>query len=148
MKFFGVTYIGSIMLSLVAVVFGMLEVAVPLVALGMLGALAQMFFTYEDLRTLKSESENEYQLKRTARLYDENFSKVKLFRFISIVLGGVVLPLLAIVLVSSSSFASASIVLALSLVIVFASEISDRFLFYSTVVPLGMAGGFFVAKQR
>ena len=36
----------------------------------------------------------------------------------------------------------------ISLCLVFASEISDRFLFYATVVPLGMAGGFFVGKQR
>jgi DMSO reductase iron-sulfur subunit len=148
MKFFGVAYIGAFMLGLVAVIFGMLEVAVPLVALGMLGALAQMFFTYEDFRTLSSESENEYQLKRTARLYNENFEKVKQFRALSIILGGVFLPLLAIVLVSSGLFDGASVVLVLSLALVFASEISDRFLFYSTVVPLGMAGGFFVGKQR
>jgi len=34
------------------------------------------------------------------------------------------------------------------LIVSFISEISDRFLFYTTVVPLGMAGGFFVGKQR
>jgi len=148
MKFFGVAYIGIGLMALVAVVLGILEVAIPLVALGMLGALAQMFFTYEDLRTLSSESENEYQLKRTARLYDENFKTVKLFRFVSMIIGGVILPLFAIVLLSSSSFAIATIVLVFSLAVAFASEISDRFLFYSTVVPLGMAGGFFVGKQR
>ncbi|MDO8454646.1 MAG: molybdopterin oxidoreductase, partial [Sulfurimonas sp.] len=131
-----------------AVLFGMLEVAVLLLSLGMLGALAQMFFSYEDFRTLKSESSNAYQLKRTARLYDENFKNVRVFRTISIVLGGVILPLLAIVIVSSASFGLASLVLSLSLALIFASEISDRFLFYSTVVPLGMAGGFFVGKSR
>lgn len=148
MKFFGVAYIGAIMLGLVAVVLGMLEVAVPLVALGMLGALAQLFFTYEDVRTLSVEGKNEYQLRRTLRLYDENFKNVKLFRFISIIFGGVILPLLAIVFLSSSSFGVVSITLVLSLLLIFASEISDRFLFYSTVVPLGMAGGFFVGKQK
>jgi DMSO reductase anchor subunit len=148
MKFFGVTYIGAFMLGLVAVVLGMLEVAIPLVSLGMLGALAQLFFTYEDIRTLSAEGKNEYQLRRTARLYDENFKNVKLFRFVSIILGGVLLPLLAIVFLSSSSFGVASIALVLSLLLIFASEISDRFLFYSTVVPLGMAGGFFVGKSR
>ena len=148
MKFFGVAYIGAFMLAFVAVILGMFEVAVPLIALGMLGSLAQMFFTYEDLRTLSSESENEYQLKRTARLYDENFKSIKLFRFTSIILGGVILPLLAIVLVSATLSVLTSIVLVISLVMVFASELSDRFLFYSTVVPLEMAGGFFVGKQR
>jgi len=148
LKFFGVSYVGAFFMALIAVILGMLEVAIPLVTLGMLGALAQFFFTYEDLRVLKTEKENEYQLSRTARLYDENFSKIKLFRFASIILGGVLLPLLVIVLISASSFAGASITLLLALVLMFASEISDRFLFYSTVVPLGMAGGFFVGKQR
>lgn len=148
MKFFGVTYIGAFLLSFIAALLGMSEVALPLVTLGMLGALAQIFFTYEDFRTLSSESANEYQLKRTARLYDENFLNVKLFRVASIIVGGILLPLLVIVLLSSYSLISSSIVLALCLVLIFASEISDRFLFYSTVVPLGMAGGFFVGKQR
>ncbi|MBU1657702.1 dimethyl sulfoxide reductase anchor subunit [bacterium] len=147
-KFFGVAYIGAFMLAFAAVLFGMLQVAVPLLSLGMLGALAQMFFSYEDFRTLSSESSNAYQLKRTARLYDENFKTLKVFRTLSLVLGGVLLPLLAIVLVSSATFGAASLVLVFSLAFMFASEISDRFLFYSTVVPLGMAGGFFVGKQR
>ena len=148
MKFFGVAYIGAFSMALVAVVLGMLEVAIPLLALGMLGALAQMFFSYEDLRTLDDKNENEYQLQRTKRLYEENFSKVKLFRFISLILGGVFLPLLVMVFVSSASFGGAVLILLLALVLVSASELSDRFLFYTTVVPLGMAGGFFVAKQR
>nr|WP_321268319.1 DmsC/YnfH family molybdoenzyme membrane anchor subunit [uncultured Sulfurimonas sp.] len=148
MKFFGVGYIGVFLLAFIAMFLEMFVVAVPLITLGMLGALAQMFFTYEDFRTLSSESENEYQLKRTARLYEENFSKVKLYRFASIVLGGVLLPLFVIVLVSSSLFSFASVVFGLSLVLIFTSELSDRFLFYATVVPLGMAGGFFVGKQR
>ena len=148
MKFFGVAYVGLFLLGLLTVVFGMSEVAPALITLAMLGALSQLFFTYEDLRTLKSETKNEYQLKRSARLYEENFKNVKLFRFISIVLGGVLLPLLAIVLLGSASFALSSFVMFLSLALVFASELSDRFLFYSTVVPLGMAGNFFIGKSR
>ncbi len=148
MKFFGVAYIGAFVMAIVAVVQAMQGVAVPLIALGMLGALAQAFFTYEDLRTLKDEDKDEYQLKRTAKLYDENFLHIKKFRFIALAIGGVLLPLLAIVLVSSSLHVGATIVLGIALLLTFASELSDRFLFYSTVVPLGMAGGFFVGKQR
>ena len=147
-KFFGVAYVGLFLLGFLAVVLGMNEVVFPLLTLAMLGVISQIFFTYEDLRTLNNTKENEYQLKRTARLYNENFKNIKLFRFISIVLGGIILPLLVITLLSSSSFGTASLVMFISLIIVFASEISDRFLFYSTVVPLGMAGGFFVGKQR
>ena len=148
MKFFGVAYVGSLMMGLTAMTLGMFDVALPLIVVGMLGALAQIFFTFEDLRELKSEDKNEYQLLRTARLYDENFKNIKLFRFVSIVLGGIILPLFVIVLISSNSFYAAGLTLFFSLVLVLLSELSDRFLFYVTVVPLGMAGGFFVGKQR
>jgi DMSO reductase anchor subunit len=148
MKFFGVSYIGAFTLGFLAIILDMQDVAIPLITLGMLGALAQLFCTYEDLRMLDSKSENEYQLQKTKRLYEENFIKVKQFRLMSLILGGILFPLLVIVLVSSASFLSATLTLLLALILVFASEISDRFLFYSTVVPLGMAGGFFVGKQR
>jgi formate dehydrogenase iron-sulfur subunit len=147
-KFFGVAYIGAFLMAFFAVVFSMYDIAIPLLVLGMLGALAQMFFSLEDLRDLDTEQKNEYQLKRTQRLYNENFKNVKLFRFIALILGGVFLPLFVITLVSADSMGGASIGLFISLILVFASEISDRFLFYATVVPLGMAGGFFVGKQR
>ena len=148
LKFFGVAYVGAFAMAPASLFLGFFEIATPLLALGMLGALAQTFFTYEDLRTLNAIKENEYQLKRTARLYDENFSKIKTFRFLSIGLGGMLLPLLTIVLLSSASLTGAIAALLATLALTFASEISDRFLFYSTVVPLGMAGGFFVGKQR
>ena len=147
-KFFGVAYVGIFLVSFVAVVSKMHEIAIPLLSLGMLGALAQMFFSYEDLRTLNDENENAYQLKRTQRLYNEFFLNIKEFRFISLAVGGVLFPLLAIVLLSASASMSVSFIVFFTLLLVFASEISDRFLFYSTVVPLGMAGGFFVGKQR
>jgi DMSO reductase iron-sulfur subunit len=148
MKFFGVAYVGALLMALVSVIVGMSEVAVPLVALGMLGALAQAFFSYEDLRTLDAEHENAYQLQRTKTLYEEHFKRVKELRFVSLAFGGVILPLLSIILLTSSSFVGVIIVLLLSFLLTLGSELSDRFLFYSTVVPLGMAGGFFVGKQR
>ena len=117
-KFFGVTYIGALMMGLIAVILGMLDVAIPLIVLGMLGALAQMFFTFEDLRELHLEHENKYQLRRTARLYDENFKNVKLYRFISLILGGIVLPLFVIIQVSSESFGGASLTMLFSLILV------------------------------
>ena len=148
LKFFGVGYIGMFLVSYIAIILGLLEVALPLISLGMLGALAQMFFTYDDQRTLLMSDKNEYQLKRTARLYDENFKNIKLFRFVSIFVGGMILPLFIMILVGTNSFESASIIFLVALVLMLASELSDRFLFYVTVVPLGMAGGFFVGKQR
>ncbi len=145
-KFFGVSYIGMFLVAFISSLSTLHEAIVPLTTLGMLGALAQLFFTYEDTRTL-DDKENEYQLQRTKRLLNENFKKIKLLRLVSLVFGGVVLPLLALVMITSSLNATSAILFVV-LVVVFVSEISDRFLFYTTVVPLGMAGGFFVGKQR
>jgi DMSO reductase iron-sulfur subunit len=146
-KFFGVAYIGIFLLAFISSLSSVHEAIIPLTTLGMLGALAQLFFSYEDLRTLESE-ENAYQLQRTKRLLNENFANIKKIRFATLLFGGVVLPLLALVFVSGSSMAAGSMILGLALFVSFVSEISDRFLFYTTVVPLGMAGGFFVGKQR
>jgi len=147
LKFFGVSYIGIFLLAFISNLSDIHEAIIPLTTLGMLGALSQLFFTYDDIRTLDSKN-NEYQLQRTKRLLNENFKTVGRFRQITLLLGGVLLPLLALVLVSGSSFFEASIILGIALIVSFSSEISDRYLFFTTVVPLGMAGGFFVGKQR
>jgi len=146
-KFFGVAYIGVFLVAFLSSVSSVHEAIIPLTTLGMLGALAQLFFSYEDIRTLDSK-ENTYQLQRTKRLLNENFKNIKLIRFSTLIIGGVLLPLLALVFVSALSMVSASVILGMAILITFISEISDRFLFYTTVVPLGMAGGFFVGKQR
>ena len=148
LKFFGVSYIGAFILAFVALLFDLASIALPLLSLGMIGVIAQIFFTYEDLRTLKTTKENEYQLLRTAKLYDNNFKTIKQFRYASILFSGLFLPLVINILISSSMLGGACIVLAITIILMILSELSDRFLFYSTVVPLGMAGGFFVGKQR
>jgi len=148
LKFFGVAYVGVFMLAFLSSLLSLSDVVIPLIAFGMLGALAQLFFTYEDIRSLDTIKENEYQLQRSKRLLNEHFSSVKTLRYVTLITAGVVLPLLALVFAASGSFGYASLVLGLALLVSFASEISDRFLFYTTVVPLGMAGGFFVGKQR
>ncbi|RUM62737.1 MAG: molybdopterin oxidoreductase [Sulfurimonas sp.] len=148
LKFFGVAYVGIFLLAFISSLLSLGDVVIPLIAMGMLGALAQLFFTYEDIRSLDTIEENQYQLQRTKRLLNENFSNVKVGRIVSLVLGGVILPLLALVFAGSGSFGLASLVMFLALLISSLSEISDRFLFYTTVVPLSMAGGFFVGKQR
>ena len=148
LKFFGTGYIGMFLLAFVVTLFGSQSVAIPLVSLGMIGVVAQLFFSYEDFRSLTNKDKNEYQLSRTARLYNEHFAKVKNFRFLSLVFGGLLLPLMVSVLLSSGMLGISAFILGITLCIILASELSDRFLFYATVVPLGMAGGFFVGKQR
>ncbi len=146
-KFFGVAYIGLFLVAFVSSISSIHEAIIPLTTMGMLGAVAQLFFSYEDIRTLDNK-ENAYQLGRTKRLLNENFANVKKIRFATLIAAGIFLPLLALVMVSASLNATASLLLFLTIFTAFISEISDRFLFYTTVVPLGMAGGFFVGKQR
>lgn len=141
-KFFGVAYVGMFLVAIVSGFYEQTQALVPLTTLGMLGAMAQLFFSYEDIRTLDTK-ENEYQLQRTKRLLNENFGSLKKLRFTTLIVGGILLPLLSLVFVDGGVY-----LLVLAFVVSFGSELVDRFLFYTTVVPLGMAGGFFVGKQR
>jgi DMSO reductase iron-sulfur subunit len=147
LKFFGVAYIGAFLVAFISSISSIHEAIIPLTTLGMIGGVAQLFFSYEDIRTLDAK-ENAYQLQRTKRLLNENFAKVKKMRFITLLVGAVLFPLLTLVFVSASYVAAASVFLGLAILVSLISELADRFLFYSTVVPLGMAGGFFVGKQR
>jgi len=144
-KFFGVSYIGLFLLAFVLLIQGQSEAASPLMSLALLIALAQGFFTFEDRRSLEAPSEYENELKKSARLYKEFFTLHQNLRSASFILGAIVLPLLVTVMISSPS---AWMFLAVAIILMSFSEFTDRFLFYATVVPLNMAGGFFVGKQR
>ena len=143
-KFFSVAYVGVFLLALFAVVFSMLDIAIPLIILGMIGSLAQTFFSFEDLMIVETKP----QLKKTKRLYDLIFKHVKLFRFISIILGGLSMPLVVMLQISEDFTAAASFTLLISLILVFASEISDRYLFYVTAMPLEINDEVSTDKQR
>ena len=148
MKFFGVAYTGLYLLAAGALAFGYEHAVTPILALGMLGALAQGFFTYEDRRDLDKPGEYSEQLQRTKRLYDEFFPQQVKARGVLFLVGAIVLPLLALVMLSLDAPTTALVTLAAAWAVATASELLDRFLFYVTSVPLQMAGGFFVGKQR
>ncbi len=148
LKFFGVGYLGFYLLAIIALSVGYQDIAMPIISAGLLLALAQGFFTYEDYRTLSTKGKYKEQLERTKRLYKGFFPKQKLGRIISFVAGGIALPLLALVLMSLKAYFAGTVVMVLAFLIATGSELLDRFLFYVTSVPLQMAGGFFVGKQR
>ncbi len=148
LKFFGAAHVGLFLMALVALILDETGAVVPLVATGMLMAMAQGFFTYEDRRTLSSIEENSYELKKSERLYSEFFEKQAKARWITLGVGAILLPLLVLVIVTVGGTTSAIVLLTLGLLLTMGSEFIDRFLFYSTVVPLSMAGSFFVGKQR
>ena len=145
LKFFGVSYIGLFLLAFALLLQGEYEAASPLMSLALLFALAQGFFTYEDKRTLENSGEYESELRKTKRIYAKFFSTHEFVRYGSFLVGAILLPLLVTVIVENSA---APLLLGLAIVLMSVSEFVDRFLFYATVVPLNMAGGFFVGKQR
>jgi DMSO reductase anchor subunit len=58
------------------------------------------------------------------------------------------MPLLAILFSASGNYTIASMILFIAIIGSFVSEIIGRYLFYVTVVPLGLAGNFFAGNQR
>ena len=107
--------------------------------------------TYDDYSIYKDLAQNIDEIKeklKTKTLYEKNFSKENDFRQRSLVIGGIVLPLLAMLLLASNNYETTVLVLTLSLIISFSSEIVSRLLFYKTAVALGLAGNFFAGNQR
>lgn len=145
LKFFGVSYIGLFLLAFALLIEGEYEAVSPLMSLALLFALAQGFFSYEDRRSLDSSGDYASELTKTKRIYTEFFYRHQLVRLGSFVFGAILIPLLVTVIVGSST---ATFLLGFAIVLMCVSEFVDRFLFYATVVPLNMAGGFFVGKQR
>ncbi len=150
-RFFGSGYIGFLLLSLILMLNSGASGAVVLLSVTLLAGMWQMLVIVEEVmfyRHLDKEDKLYYQYNRTRILLQEHFGKIKRFRVYSLVLFAIILPLLAIMLTASglSSFAIAT--LAVSVVGAFVSEISGRYLFYRTVVPLGLAGNFFAGNQR
>ncbi len=146
LKFFGAGYIGLFLVALVMVGSGEgSEIVMPLISFALLFALAQGFFTYEDKRSLSYAGTYEAQLTKTNRLYDEHFKGIFYLRIATFVAGAILLPLLVSL---SLGTAAGFWFLLVAVVLMSSSEFMDRFLFYATVVPLNMAGGFFVGSQR
>lgn len=148
LKFFGAGHIGLFLFALVALIAGETSAVIPLIAAGMVMAMAQGFFTYEDRRALMIIETDKYELERSERLYSEFFERHVKARWASLAAGAIGLPMLVLVLVGAGADTAGAVVLSLSLVLSMGSEFTDRFLFYSTVVPLSMAGSFFAGKQR
>jgi len=99
-------------------------------------------------RHLDKEDPLYYQYNRSRILLQEHFATVKKFRVYSLALFGLGLPLLAILFTASGLVGLAIATLLIATLGAFASELSGRYLFYRTVVPLGLAGNFFAGNQR
>ncbi|MEA1916148.1 MAG: DmsC/YnfH family molybdoenzyme membrane anchor subunit [Campylobacterota bacterium] len=148
LKFFSTGYIGLYLVAFVAIITSNYSAATPLITLGIMVAIAHGFFSYEDRRDLENPKKDREQIAKTLRLYRENFSLHVNIRVMSFVVGALMLPLLASVMVGASFYGASIVVMVLALIVMSFSEFIDRFLFYVTSTSLGMAGSFFVGTQR
>ena len=150
-RFFGSSYIGFILIALMLLATGGTSGVMVLLAVALLAGMGQVLVVYEEVifyRHLDKEDPLYYQLNRTRTLLTEHFGKLKKFRVYSLLLFALGLPLLAILFTASGLTTLAIATLGLGVIGSFISEISGRYLFYRTVVPLGLAGNFFAGNQR
>ncbi|MEA3384255.1 MAG: molybdopterin oxidoreductase, partial [Campylobacterota bacterium] len=150
-RFIGSGYLGLILVSLVLVMQGYGNSAMAILSLTLLMASYQVLVIFEEktfYKYLKEDEENFYQLNKTKSLLENNFSKHLDLRYKTLIGFGVVLPLMAILFLANGSLDIASILLTISLIGATFSELIGRYIFYVTVVPLGLAGNFFAGNQR
>ena len=150
-RFFGSSYIGFILISLILLKTSGTGGATVLLALSLLAGMGQLLVVYEEIifyRDLDRDNPLYYQLNRTKILLTDHFGKIKKLRLYSLLLFALGLPLLTILFIASGLIEVAIATLVIGVVGSFISELLGRYLFYRTVVPLGLAGNFFAGNQR
>ena len=150
-RFMSAGYLGLILVSLILNIQEHSNSAIVIISLTLVVASYQLLSLYEEkmfYKYLDKEEKNFYQLNKTKTLLEENFSKHLTLRFNTLLGFGILLPLLAILFLANGNMLSVTILLTLSLLGATFSELLGRYLFYVTVVPLGLAGNFFAGNQR
>ena len=150
-RFFGSGYVGFILIALMLLISGGTSGAMVLLAVALLAGMAQVLVVYEEVlfyRHLDKDDPLFYQLDRTRVLLQEHFGQIKKFRLYSLLLFALGFPLLAILFTASGLNSLAIATLLLGVIGSFVSELLGRYLFYRSVVPLGLAGNFFAGNQR
>ncbi len=151
LRFFGTGYLGFLLVATVLSLSGEARSVLALLAPTLMLGMYQMHLIYEETlfyRYLDEAHPNHYQLGRTKRLLEERFGHLKRLRLLSLAIFAIGLPMATIVLAAAQMETAAAAVLALALVGATAGELLGRYLFYTTVVPLGLAGNFFAGNQR
>ena len=145
-KFFTTAYSGLFLISLALILLGSSDSATVLLSSAMIVAVIHGFFTFGAYNELKFSPAP--QLQKTLRLYRERFNTMHILRWITFGVGALALPLLATLFIASHLTLEAITALGIGFLLLVSSELMDRFLFYTTTIPLQMAGGFFVGPQR
>lgn len=150
-KFFGTSYVGFLLIATALLIANGTQGVMVLLAITLLTGMGQALVIFEEVmfyRHLDKESPLYYQYNRSRILLQEHFATVKKFRVYSLALFALVLPLLVILFTASGLVGLAITTLVIATLGAFVSELAGRYLFYRTVVPLGLAGNFFAGNQR
>jgi len=150
-RFIATGYLGFILVSLILAIQGYANSAFVTLSFTLLVASYQVLVIFEErvfYKYLTKDESNFYQLNKTKYLLENNFKKHIKLRYFSLIISGVLLPFLAILFLANQDIATAIFILSLSLIGATLSELLGRYLFYVTVVPLGLAGNFFAGNQR
>jgi len=151
LRFFGSGYLGFLLVAVILAMTGEARSVLALMAPMLMLGLYQMHLIYEETifyKYLDKEHPLYYPLSRTKRLLEEHFGHLKKARLTSLALFAILLPMAAIVFAAANMGGVAAFILIVALIGATASELIGRYLFYVTVVPLGLAGNFFAGNQR
>ena len=150
-KFLGTGYLGLLLISLILVIQGFYASAMAILSITMLASFYQSVVINDEksfYNNLRQNDKNYYQLNKTKFLLKNTFSKHLTTRYLSLHFFGLLLPLFTILLLANGSIDTAIVILSLCFVGSTLSELLGRYLFYVSVVPLGLAGNFFAGNQR
>jgi len=150
-RFFGSSYIGFILIALMLLINDGANGVMVLLAVSLLAGMGQVLVVYEEVifyRHLDKEDALYYQYNRTRILLQEHFAEIKKARLYTLLTFALAFPLLAILFTASGLMTLATVTMVLATLGALFSELMGRYLFYRTVVPLGLAGNFFAGNQR
>ena len=150
-RFLATGYLGLILVSLVLSIEGEVSSSMVVLSLTLLVASYQVLVIFEEkmyYRYIREDEPNYYQLNKTKYLLEHNLSTYLRARYYSLIGFGVVLPMLGILFLANENSIVASMLLGLSLIGATLSELLGRYIFFVSVVPLGLAGNFFAGNQR
>ena len=150
-RFFSTGYIGLLILTAIAIFLEDSATANILLSLSILMGSVHIYIFFESQKFYTNVDKNHpfyYQISRAKKLLEDDFLKLYNFRKVSLPLGAIFLPILGVVSLNAKSYSFAFLIILLSILISFGSEIVGRVLFYSTAIKTSMPGNFFAGAQR
>lgn len=149
--FLATSYVGFFFVALILALLGGYKSILTVTLLGSFIGFYQLYLWVkqeEFFKGLKEGDKHYYQLERSKRLYNEHFKYLTLFRRYSLIVSITVLPLITVFLLSLDLTYLGVMSTFINFALATLSELAGRYLFYTTVVPLGLAGNFFAGDQR